>query len=109
MCNMNKVSSLLFVQFLLFGLAVSAQTVSPIIVECGKKCRGEFSITNNGLTPLPVSVRPRSFSLDTLAHKTNRPRGPGVDLRAEEGSAATSPKGPQAFAYQHRRSVPPCI
>ena len=108
MCNMNKVLSLLFVQFLFFGLAVSAQTVSPIIVECGKKCRGEFSITNNGLTPLAVSVEARSFSLDTLGHATNRPLDPSVDLKLEEGSARISPKGTHTFAYQLKCSVPPC-
>jgi hypothetical protein len=70
---MNKVLSLLFLQFLFFGSNVSAQTVSPIIVECSKKCRGEFSITNNGLTPLAVTLEARSFSLDTLGNES-RPR-----------------------------------
>src|ERR1700720_1647974 len=108
MCNMNKVSSLLFVQFLLFGLTVSAQTVSPIIVECGKKCRSEFSITNNGLTPLAVTVEARSFSLDTLGHATNRPLDPTVALKLEEGSARIAPKGTHTFGYQLKCSVPFC-
>jgi hypothetical protein len=81
MCNMKRVLSLLVLQLSFFGLAVSAQTVSPIIVECGMKCRGEFSITNNGLTALAVTVEARSFSLDTLGH---------------------------AFGYQLKCSVPPC-
>jgi hypothetical protein len=107
MRNMNKVLSLLFVQFFFFGLAVG-QTVSPVIVECGKKCRGEFSITNNGLTPLAVSVEARSFSLDALGHATNRPLDPGVDLKLEEGSARISPKGTHTFGYQLKCSVRPC-
>src|ERR1700680_3205297 len=85
MRNSKIVGSLLLVQVLFFGLAVSAQTVSPVIAECGKKCRGEFSITNNGLTPLAVSVEARSFSLDTLRHATNRPLAPTVALKVEEG------------------------
>jgi hypothetical protein len=108
MHNMNKVLPLLFVQFLFFGPSVSAQTVSPIIVECGKKCSGEFSITNNGLTPLAVSVEARSFSLDTLGHARNRPLDAGVDLKLEEGSARISPKGTHTFAYQLKCAVPPC-
>jgi hypothetical protein len=108
MRNMNKVLSLLCLQFLFFGSAASAQTVSPIIVECGKKCRGEFSLTNNGLTPLAVSIEAHSFSLDTLGHATNRSLDPGVDLRLEEGSARISPKGTHTFAYQLKCSVPPC-
>jgi len=104
---MNKVLSLLFVQFFFIGLAVG-QTVSPVIVECGKKCRGEFSITNNGLTPLAVSVEARSFSLDTLGHATNRPLDSGVDLKLEEGSARIAPKGTHTFGYQLKCSVRPC-
>jgi hypothetical protein len=108
MRNMNRVLSLLFLPLLVFGSSVSAQTVSPIIVECGKKCRGEFSITNNGLTPLAVSVEARSFTLDTLGHATNRPLDPGVDLKLEESSARISPKGTHTFGYQLKCSVPPC-
>jgi hypothetical protein len=78
---MKRILSLLLLQFLCFRLTVSAQTVSPIIVECGKKCRGEFSITNNGLTPLAVSVQARSFSLDIQGRATNRPLDAGVDLQ----------------------------
>src|SRR5580704_77617 len=97
---MKRVVSLMLLQMLFFSLAVSAQTVSPLIVECGKKCRGEFSITNNGLTPLAVTVEARSFSLDTVGRATNRPLDPGVDLKLEEGSARVSPKGTHAFGYQ---------
>ena len=104
---MRRVLSL-FLLFLFFGLGVSAQTVSPMIVECGKTCRGEFSITNNGLTPLAVTVEGRSFSLDTLGRATNRPLDPTVDLKLEEGSARIAPKGTHIFAYQLKCSAPPC-
>src|SRR5579862_7567697 len=105
---MKRAVFLLLSQVLFFGLGISAQTVSPLIVECGKKCRGEFSITNNGLTPLAVTVEARSFSLDTLGRATNRPLDPGVDLKLEEGSARVAPKGTHIFAYQLRCSAPPC-
>ena len=105
---MKRVLSLLLLQFSSFGLAASAQTISPIIVECGTKCRGEFSVTNNGLTALAVTVEARSFSLDTVGHAMNRPLDPGVELKLEEGSARISPKGTHTFGYQLKCSVPPC-
>jgi hypothetical protein len=108
MRKMKRVLSLLLLQFSFFGLAVSAQTVSPLIVECGKKCRGEFSITNNGLTALAVTVEARSFSLDTQGHATNRPLDSGVELKLEEGSARVPPKGTHTFGYQLKCSAPPC-
>jgi hypothetical protein len=106
---MKRTLSLLLLQILFFGLTVSAQTVSPIIVECGKKCRGEFSITNNGLKPLAVSVEARSFSLDIQGRAKNRPLDPGIDLQLAEGSARISPKGTHSFGYQLKCSVPPCL
>jgi hypothetical protein len=105
---MRRVLVWLALESLFLGLAASAQTVSPVIVECSKKCNGEFSITNNGLSPLAVSVEPRSFSLDTLGHATNRPLDPTVDLKLDEGSARISPKGTHTFGYKLRCSVLPC-
>jgi hypothetical protein len=108
MRNMKRILSLLLVQFSFLAVIVSCQTISPIIVECGKKCRGEFSITNNGLTPLAVTVEARSFSMDTLGHATNRPLDSAVDLQLEEGSARVSPKGTHTFTYQLKCSARPC-
>src|SRR5580693_8663691 len=105
---MKRVVCLVALQMVCFSLAASAQTVSPIIVECGKKCRGEFSITNNGLTPLAVTVEARSFGLDTVGRATNRPLDPAVDLKLDEGSARISPKGTHTFGYQLKCSIPPC-
>jgi hypothetical protein len=108
MRNPRIVWCLLLAPLLFFSLAVSAQTVSPVIAECGKKCRGEFSITNNGLMPMAVTVEARSFSMDTLGHATNRPLDPTVDLKLEEGSARIAPKGTHTFGYQLKCSVPFC-
>src|ERR1700688_457532 len=105
---MMRASTLLLLQLLFFGLTVSAQTVSPMIVECGKKCRCEFSITNNGLTPLAVTVEARSFSLDTVGRATNRPLDPAVDLKLEEGSARIAPRVVHTFTYQLNCASPSC-
>lgn len=80
----------------------------PVIAECGKKCQGEFSITNNGFTPLAVTVEARSFSLDNLGHAINRSLDPTVDLKLEEGSARIPPKGTHTFGYQLKCMVETC-
>lgn len=105
---MKTAICLVFAQLCFFTAAASAQTVSPIIVECGKKCAGEFSITNNGLAPLAVTVEARSFSLDAGAHAINRPLDPGVDLKLEEGSARIAPKGVHTFTYHLNCATPSC-
>jgi hypothetical protein len=95
-------------ELLFFGLSVSAQTVSPVIVECGKKCNGAFSVTNNGLTPLAVTVEARSFSMDTQGHATYRTLDAAADLKLDEGSARIAPKGTHTFSYQLKCSAVPC-
>src|ERR1700721_2161249 len=76
--------------------------------ERGRKCRGEFSITNNGLLPMAVTVEAHSFSLDTAGHATNRALDPTVDLKLEEGSARISPRGTHTFGYQLKCAVETC-
>ena len=99
---------LALLELLFFGLSASAQTVSPVIVECGKKCNGAFSVTNNGLTPLAVSVEARSFSMDTEGHATYRTLDAAADLELDEGSARIAPKGTHTFSYQLKCSAVPC-
>lgn len=65
---MKKILKVAVLEMILFALAGAAfaaygQTVSPVIGECGRKCKGEFTITNNGLAPLAVTVQPFSFRL----------------------------------------------
>jgi hypothetical protein len=105
---MKKSLILALLELLFFGLPVSAQTVSPVIVECGKKCKGAFSVSNNGLTPLAVTVEARSFSMDTQGHATYRTLDAAADLKLDEGSARIAPKGTHTFSYQLKCSVVPC-
>jgi hypothetical protein len=106
--SMKKSLVLALLQVLLFGLSVCAQTVSPVIVECGKKCNGAFSVTNNGLTPLAVTVEARSFSLSTEGHATYRTLDATADLKLDEGSARIAPKGTHTFSYRLKCSALPC-
>ena len=105
---MKKLLVLAFLELWFFGLSVAAQTVSPVIVECGKKCNGAFSVTNNGLTPLAVTVEARSFSMDTQGHATYRTLDEAADLKLDEGSARIAPKGTHTFSYQLKCSAVPC-
>ena len=105
---MKKSLALVLFELLFLGLSVSAQTVSPVIVECGKKCSGAFSVTNNGLTPLAVTVEARSFSMDTQGHATYRTLDEAADLKLDEGSARIGPKGIHTFSYQLKCSAVPC-
>jgi len=84
------------------------QQVSPLTNECGsKKCSGEFTITNLGLTPLVVTVIAESFT-----------PGPGggisrsLDLTTlvelDATSARISPMGTYSFAYRVRCDQLPC-
>jgi hypothetical protein len=106
--SMKKLLVLAFLELWFFGLSVAAQTVSPVIVECGKKCNGAFSVTNNGLTPLAVTVEARSFSMDTQGHATYRTLDEAADLKLDEGSARIAPKGTHTFSYQLKCSAVPC-
>jgi uncharacterized protein (UPF0212 family) len=105
---MKKLLVLALLEPWFFGLSVAAQTVSPVIVECGKKCNGAFSVTNNGLTPLAVTVEARSFSMDTQGHATYRTLDEAADLKLDEGSARIAPKGTHTFSYQLKCSAVPC-
>jgi uncharacterized protein (UPF0212 family) len=105
---MKKSLVLVLFELLFLGLSVSAQTVSPVIVECGKKCSGAFSVTNNGLTPLAVTVEARSFSMDTQGHATYRTLDAAADLKLDEGSARIAPKGIHTFSYELKCSAVPC-
>ncbi len=92
----------------LCAAAAFGQSVSPVIAECGKKCNGEFTITNNGVTPLVVSVEARSFSIDPSGHAIYRAVDSTVDLQLAEGSARISPKAAHTFGYKLKCSAAPC-
>jgi hypothetical protein len=104
---MRKVFKLAVMVLILAG-AVHGQTVTPVISECGKKCTGEFSISNNGLVPLAVSVEAHSFSMDTAGHPVYRALDSTVDLQLDEGSARIGPKASHAFGYRLKCSAVPC-
>lgn len=94
---------------LLFCSAARSQTLSPVIGECGKHCRGQFTVTNNGLSPMAVTVQPYSFSLDAATGKSIfRPLDSSVAVRLGESSARVPIKGTHTFSYDLQCASAPC-
>lgn len=99
----------LLVIFLLAAPAL-AQTISPVINECGKKCSGAFTFRNNGLEPMMVTVEPASFSIDAATgHSIYRPLDSTVEVLMNEMSARVGPREEHQFDYSIQCSVYPCM
>lgn len=95
---------------LLAASALYAQTISPVVVECGKKCTGEFSVTNNGVNPFTVTVQPFLFSLNPKdGHSIFRQLDDTVDVQLDEMSARVGPKVTYTFGYRMKCAQYPCM
>jgi hypothetical protein len=92
------------------GARANAQEVNPLVVECGHKCAGQFTVSNTMVEPLAVTVQPFSFSLspkgETLFHK-GLDAGVVVDMR--EMSTRLGPQSSHTFDYTVRCGQPPCL
>jgi hypothetical protein len=88
---------------------VLAQTISPVVVECGKHCSGQFTVTNNGIVPLAVIVQPVSFSLNSAGGSVFRPLDATVQLTLNDMSARIGPLGAHTFDYNLKCSTTPCL
>ncbi len=64
-----------------FGCLAPAQTVSPVIVEYKVKAEGRFALTNNTLTPMAVTLEPKSFSISSDGNGVYRPLDASVHLQ----------------------------
>jgi hypothetical protein len=99
-----KLAAILF----LLAVKLSAQTVTPTIVECGRKCSGQFSITNQSVQPLIVTLDPFSSALEPSGRTINTPLGQGV-IQLDAMSARVSPRGKHEFGYKLHCLELPCI
>jgi hypothetical protein len=68
-----------------------AQTVSPVIVEYKVKADGRFALTNNTLTPMAVTLEPRSFSITSDGNGAYRTLDAGIHVQLSAMSARIDP------------------
>lgn len=92
---------------ILFASALHAQTVSPVIAECPRKCSGSFTVTNNGIEPMPTIIDLYSVSFAN-GKPVNAPLTASEHVRLSETSARIPPKGAHEFDYRITCDVLPC-
>ena len=86
-----------------------SQTVSPLVVECGRKCSGSFVVTNEGVQPMAVVVEPFSFSLSHEGNSLFRALDKTVEVQLNEMTARIGPHSEHEFDYSMRCSAEPCL
>jgi hypothetical protein len=87
--------------------SAAAQSVAPVINECGHKCSGQFAVTNNGLLPMTAVITSFSFSI-VNAQPVFRPLDAGVVVTLSEQSTRIAPGDVHTFDYKIRCATLPC-
>lgn len=72
--------------------SVSAQTISPVILEYPEKADGRFQLYNDAAVPLTVVLEPHSFSVDPTGKATFRKLDPEVHVQLSATSFRLAPK-----------------
>ncbi len=108
---MRKIFWFVVLDLLLFAAAASAQTVSPIIAEGGKgKAKGGFTVTNNGVVPMVVTVQAMTFHLMPEGKAIYLPLESDVAVKLTETSAKIGARQNHVFAYEVQcLSQQPCL
>jgi hypothetical protein len=83
------------------------QTISPVVAECGRRCSNQFTLTNNGVVPLAVSIEAKSFSI-VGGQQVLRDLDPTAHLTLSETSVRIGPLGVHSFDYKLRCDQLPC-
>jgi hypothetical protein len=94
--------------FLLFASTLQAQSISPLVNECAKKCSGSFTVTNNSLHPLNVVLQKNGFTVSSNGTPTLTPVPPGMDVALGQASAVLPIKGSHTFFYKVKCDTLPC-
>lgn len=104
-----------FVLLILCAVAISgnAQTVSPLVVECSLKCRGQFTVDNHTLVPFTVLIDPQTFTLKENVQDPT-PVYKALDLnvvgvKVSDIAARIPPKGRHTFVYNLTCAKEPCL
>ncbi len=86
--------------FLIFASIAQSQSISPLTAECSaKKCVGTFTVTNNGVVPLAVTIAPYAVAFDPMTKKPIfSALGTFVHVALSETSARIPPRQPHDSA-----------
>lgn len=99
--------SILTVLVLMLMVApMKSQTISPVIQQCSAKgkhngvCQGEFSLRNNMIGPLYVTLESYSFSIGPHAEPLMRKLDSDVKVVLTESSVRLSPMAEHKIGYR---------
>jgi len=84
-----------------------SQSVTPVVVECGLKCSGQFTVSNNTTKPLVAVVTPYAFTVKDK-HVYTAPVDSKNLVILDQASARLSPMGTHTFSYKIFCATEPC-
>lgn len=86
---------------------VKSQTVAPLTTEYGKgRAAGSFSLRNDSLQPIFVTVEPQSFSLDKNGQHITK-LNPDVHVTLSESSFRIPPRSTEVVNYKIKTDSTP--
>jgi hypothetical protein len=95
--------------FFLFACTrLAAQSITPLTSEFGKKAAGSFTVTNNGLRPLNVTLEKRGFTVSPEGVPTLTPLPAGVRLELGVTSTSIGIGQSHTFFYKMTCDTLPC-
>src|ERR1700749_1549932 len=81
--------------------AAVAQSVSPVITEYhGGPAAGSFDVNNDSLSPLVITIEPKSFSIDREGKGEFRALDTGIKVTFSETSLRLPPKSHRTVFYK---------
>lgn len=89
--------------------ATRAQTISPLVQECGKKCTGSFTVRNDQLKPVAFTVESYSTQFTTGASRPMPvPVRAGTTVQLSETSGRLGPKEVRQIDFKISCAQLPC-
>ncbi len=93
--------SFLAAMLLLLSVATgSAQGVSPSVVQYTAAAEGSFLVTNDGLTPLFVTIDTHSFAVDADSNAVFTPLSKDIHLELSQTSLRVPPRQQRTVYYK---------
>jgi hypothetical protein len=82
-----------------FGSTCTAQTVSPVISEYGKKVYGTYTIRNDSLQPVSLVIEAYQATYDSKGQHL-QPVDPSLNLQLSETSVRLSPRETHQITFK---------